>query len=137
MHLSPTARAGILGTDVADDPNLGGLEVELLRDLLADPHELCAVGAAHLRLIRQVMNDINTRQVGREPIAPALMTFMRRNGDALRNGCVFRLPSVSIEKPRLIGIFVLHTWCKAISSPAPKFRFVGKSMVFVDAVSGD
>ncbi len=28
-------------------------------------------------------------------------------------------------------------WCEAISSPVPKCRLVSKSMVFVDAVSGD
>jgi hypothetical protein len=45
--------------------------------------------------------------------------------------------TLSPDKTSTAAAAVTVSWCEAISSPVPKFRLIGKSMVFVDAVRGD
>src|SRR5690606_25608208 len=70
--------AGIGLADVADDPHLHRDDLQLLAGLLAD-HLLAGTADAGALMLGQLMDDLHTRQVGRQRLAFA--TALDRRND--------------------------------------------------------
>ena len=66
---------------MAQHPELGGDELELLRDLLADAFERGAILAADLLFIRQVVEDLDARDPFRQRLAAPLPARVCLNED--------------------------------------------------------
>lgn len=100
------ARAGIPGADVAQDLDLGGNDVELLADVLADGgHFTTAAGALFLG-VRHLVNDVHPREIIGQRATPGPLAGMGRYRNGLIGRCLIgaiRLRLGLVEEPELVG----------------------------------
>ena len=106
-----TGLAGIGLADVADDPHLHRDDLQLLAGLLAD-HLLAGTAGAGALMLGQLMDDLHTRQVGRQRLAFATAIDRRNDffgfgfGFAWRSGRFDQLfDLVEHGQLRRVGIF--------------------------------